>query len=102
MYGDKDGKDTQFESVYTSQILENATTLDALPLEVQEDVRTELLGLGFGSDVIPQWYRGYIEASSAQTKSAESLQSSWSKYRKAALGEVEEETEDGGWFNWFN
>lgn len=100
LYGDDDNE-KPYESVYTGQILDNSTTLDSLPLEVQDDVRNELLDLGFGSDVVPQWYRDYTEASTMQTPTAESLKSNWSSYRKKSLGEAEE-TEDKPWWKFGN
>lgn len=97
LYADKGDGEEPYKSVYTGQILDNSTTLDSLPLDVQEDVRTELLNLGFGTDVVPQWYRDYVEASTSQTPTADSLKSNWSSYRKTALGEAE--VEDKPWWS---
>jgi hypothetical protein len=96
LYADKDTEDP-YKSVYTGQILDNSTTLDALPFDVQEDVRAELLDLGFGTDVVPQWYRDYTEASTMQTPTGESLKSSWTSYRKKSLGEAETTNEKPWW-----
>lgn len=101
LYGDSGDGEEPYESVYTGQILDNETTLDALPFEVQEQVREELLNIGFGSDVVPEWYLNYVEANTMQTPTAESLKSSWTSYRKKALGEAEVE-EGKPWWSWGN
>ena len=105
LYGDSGDGEEPYESVYTGQILDNETTLDALPSKVQEQVREELLNIGFGSDVVPEWYLNYVEANTMQTPTAESLKSNWTSYRKKALGEAEAEAEveEGKpWWSWGN
>lgn len=101
LYGDKDSKKSEFKSVYVPQIIEGQTSLGSLPLEIQEDVRGELLDLGFGSDAVPTFYRDYIENEKQQSLSEQALTTSWSNYRKKALGEEDLPNEDGGWFSWF-
>ena len=101
LYGDKDSKKSEFKSVYVPQIIEGQTSLGSLPLDVQEDVRGELLDLGFGSDAVPTFYRDYIENEKQQSLTEEELTTSWSNYRKKALGEEDLPDEDGGWFSWF-
>lgn len=96
LYGGSDEK--PYESIYTGQILDGSTSVENLPLEVQEDVRSELYNLGFGSDVVPQWYRDYIEASESQTLNADNLKSNWTTFRKTALGEAIEEEESSKWW----
>lgn len=96
LYGGKNAGDLPFESIYTGQILEGATTLDSLPFDIRNDVREELLNLGFGSSVVPAFYRDYIENESLQTLSADELQKSWNTYRLTALGEYRPEETGGG------
>lgn len=100
LYGDDGDTESPYESVYTGQILNSETTLDSLPFEVQEKAREELYELGFGTDVVPQWYRDYAEASSSQTLTSDSLKSNWTSYRKKALGEADVETREG-WLSFF-
>ena len=100
LYADNGDGEEPYKSVYTGQILDNSVTLDALPFEVQEDVRAELLELGFGTDVVPEWYKDYIEASQSQTFTADSLKSNWSSYRKKSLGELESTEDKPFWKVW--
>jgi len=105
LYGGKESTEDPFESVYTSQVMDGLITVDSLPAASQEDTRNELLDLGFGSPVVPQWYKDGLEnqprieytspygafmslnvTSGPMSKKATEI--SWEKYRNTALGEL--------------
>jgi len=105
LYGGEKSTEDPFKSVYTSQVMDGLITVDSLPAANQEDTRNELLDLGFGSPVVPQWYKDGLEnqprieftspygafiSTNVTTgpMSQEATEVSWEKYRNTALGEL--------------
>jgi hypothetical protein len=102
LYGDNKSTDkTKYESTYTPQILDEQMTVDGLPVELQDKAKQDLYNLGFGSDVVPKWYQDYANGKENMTINADKLKSSWSDYRKKALGEQDTtDNQDGGLVSW--
>ena len=103
LYGDNKSSKVKYESPYTSQILDEKTTIAALPLDLQDKAKQDLYNLGFGSDVVPQWYQDYANGKENMTLNADELKSSWTAYRKKALGEEDTTNSNGGGLmDWFS
>lgn len=115
LYGGDEGE-SPVKSIYTNQILEGDINLTSLPLEAQDEALAELLDLGFGSKVPPNWYKDFYESNSRLAFSTpngaykktevktgpvtkEALTEAWHSYRKNKLGQTEDD--DTSWIvNW--
>ena len=77
----------------TNQVLDGFQNLSDLTPSVQQKVKTELYGMGFGSDTPPQWFVEFIQEQRQMSMLPSAIQAEWKKYRDSIM---KQKTTSGG------
>ena len=91
--GGKEVEDNQ-TSQMVNQVLDGFQKIGDLTPSAQQKVKTELYGMGFGSDTPPEWFREFIQDQRQMTLTPTALQSEWIKYRDSIM--KQSSTKSGG------
>lgn len=68
-----------------NQVLDGFQNIGDLTPSAQQKVKSELYGMGFGTDTPPQWFKEFIQEQKRMTLTPTALTNEWIKYRDSIM-----------------